>query len=301
MLKKLEYSQYLKALKGVFTLTCLLFFSYHIYSSSELLGLLLSRVEWQWFALALFILMLQTSVGGLFTFILAAPFSNNLTLPQMMQIHVLRLPAKYLPGGVWHVVSKLSDLRRKGLSLGALTKVALFETVVPIAVTFTLGGVCVLVVADVPELWNIVVSLVVTAFFLFVVSYSCFFRVGLFRKFLINKHSFYLSFVVVCIYWTIAGFGFCFYLINLLGVLSISKVFEVWGIYLFSWGVGNVAVFSPQGVGVLEWAVSSMLTMEEVGMGSMMVIVAGYRLIMLISDLLYFLIFSLYRAFQSRG
>ena len=294
MLKKLNKSRNVRTLKRVFALACLTFFSYHAYNSGELLSQLMSSIEWQWFVLVLLILMLQTTIGGLFTFTLTTPFSDALKLSEVIQIHISRLPAKYLPGGIWHVASKLSDLRCKGLEVQGLAKIALFETIIPIVVTFLLGGIVVSALTENYGIWRAVAAFSASAAFLFVIGYGWLARIRCACKFLIPKQNFYLSFTVVVIYWAIAGLGFCFYLISLLGLLDASRFFEVWGVYLLSWGVGNVAVFSPQGVGVLEWAVSSMLPLGG-SLGSMMVVVGGYRVMMLMSDLLYYMIFSLVR------
>lgn len=181
-----------------------------------------------------------------------------------------------------------------------LAKVALFETVIPIVVTFLLGGAVVSISCEASGAWGAVAAISASAAFLFVLGYGWLTRIRFVSRFFITKQSFYLSFMVVVIYWTIAGLGFCFYLIGLLDLLNASRAFEIWGVYLLSWGIGNVAVFSPQGIGVLEWAVSSMLPLG-VSLGNMIVIVAVYRVLMLVSDLLYFLMFSLACIlFQSR-
>lgn len=273
-------------------LCALAFFAYHGYESTALFQELLVGVKWQWLVFVLLILMLQSVVGGLFTYTLVAPFSDSMKLSEVLGVHISRLPARYLPGGIWHVASKLYDFHDRGVALSGVAKIGLFETLVPIVVTFLFGGIVVSSFERVTGLWNSFALLCAGASMLSIFAYSW---LGLFSpiaKFLIPKRSYYQALAVVSIYWVLAGLGFCFYLASLFEQLRGLVIFEIWGVYLLSWGIGNVAFFSPQGVGVLEWAASSMLPMVT-SLGSMMVVVAGYRVLILISDVLCYLIYSL--------
>ena len=59
---------------------------------------------------------------------------------------------------------------------------------------------------------------------------------------------------------------------------------EIAGTYLFSWGVGSLTVFAPQGIGVFETLAAGLLEATS-GLGGGAALVAGFRLVVLLADL----------------
>ena len=69
---------------------------------------------------------------------------------------------------------------------------------------------------------------------------------------------------------------------------------ELGGIYLFSWGVGFLAVFAPQGIGVFEM-VGSQLMQSPLGFVGFAALIGGFRLVILVADLLVWIAYHLLR------
>lgn len=295
MIGKFLCSRNMRVLKRAFVFSAMAFFAYYGYESAELYKKLIADIDLQWLLLVILTLMTQSIIAALFTFTLVASTDNSLIFRDVLWVHISRLPARYLPGGIWHVASKLYDFHGKGVGSQGLTRIALFEIIMPISVTFLLGGVAIFTSSQVPDLWVNIALLASVTSFLFVTTYSMVGRFKPIRKYLIPKKSFYQAFIVVSVYWSLAGFGFCFYLASLYEQLRGVGMLDAWGVYLFSWGLGNLAIISPQGVGVLEWAAGSMLPITA-NLGSMMVVVAGYRVMILISDALCYVAYCLLRA-----
>ncbi len=58
---------------------------------------------------------------------------------------------------------------------------------------------------------------------------------------------------------------------------------ETAGAYLFSWGVGFIAIFAPQGIGVFEVVAADLMRSDSTFM-SVAALLAGFRLIILAAD-----------------
>ena len=54
--------------------------------------------------------------------------------------------------------------------------------------------------------------------------------------------------------------------------------------YLFSWSIGYLAFFAPQGIGVFEVTLANMLD-TSLTVGSLAVIIAGFRIIIFLADI----------------
>jgi hypothetical protein len=56
------------------------------------------------------------------------------------------------------------------------------------------------------------------------------------------------------------------------------------GIYLFSWGVGFLSIFAPQGLGVFELVASELLK-GSIGFMGLAALIGGFRAVVLVADL----------------
>ena len=84
-------------------------------------------------------------------------------------------------------------------------------------------------------------------------------------------------------YWVVAAATFICYLAAFPAVLAAASLIEVGATYLFSWGVGYVAIFAPQGIGVFE-VVAGKLLNAPLSLGGMAALMAGFRLVILAAD-----------------
>ena len=83
--------------------------------------------------------------------------------------------------------------------------------------------------------------------------------------------------------WCIAATAFVIYLSAFPGLTLQAGPLESAGAYLFSWGVGFISIFAPQGIGVFEVVAADLMR----GAGTLMsvaALLAGFRLIVLAAD-----------------
>jgi hypothetical protein len=65
--------------------------------------------------------------------------------------------------------------------------------------------------------------------------------------------------------------------------MGASPLLDVAGAYLFSWGIGYISLFAPQGIGVFE-AVAGNMLVTPMSFGEMAALIAGFRIISLVAD-----------------
>ncbi|MDI6797072.1 MAG: hypothetical protein QMD09_09005, partial [Desulfatibacillaceae bacterium] len=86
------------------------------------------------------------------------------------------------------------------------------------------------------------------------------------------------------VYWCGAAACFTLYFTSFPQALYNGSLWKIGGTYLFSWAIGFITVFAPQGIGIFE-AVSGKLLAGAISLGSVAVLAAGFRLVLLASDL----------------
>ena len=69
---------------------------------------------------------------------------------------------------------------------------------------------------------------------------------------------------------------------------------EMGGIYLFSWGIGFVSIFAPQGIGVFEFVASELMG-GPIGFMGLAALIAGFRVVVLAADVVVWLIYQAMR------
>jgi glycosyltransferase 2 family protein len=199
----------------------------------------------------------------------------------LLSIHLCRLPARYLPGGVWHTFGRAIDLREHGVSRRTVSWMIFVENVLAILVAFVLGGMLLLVA----QLEHTKLFFAVATITMIAIAAIAIFPIFLVRKLVIQRTSQWaecsLWFAVI---WLTYASSFVLYSMALVDTVSVRDSVHTAGAYLFSWAVGLIAFFAPQGVGVFE---VSAATLSPRGLAPATVVVAaGFRVCMLITDLL---------------
>ena len=101
-----------------------------------------------------------------------------------------------------------------------------------------------------------------------------------------NRHflSFYLGFILLSIfYWLIAAASFLFYYTSISINNEQHSLLYTAAAYIFSWGIGNISVFAPQGIGVFEVVAGKLLPLPMT-LGGAVAFIAGFRIIALAAD-----------------
>jgi hypothetical protein len=94
----------------------------------------------------------------------------------------------------------------------------------------------------------------------------------------------YVSLVALAgIYWVFAAAAFVAYVEAYSGLALLLSPLETGSAYLLSWGIGFLAIFAPQGIGVFEVAAAELLR-GSASLTSIAALLAGFRLVILVAD-----------------
>jgi len=200
-------------------------------------------------------------------------------------IHAHPLPARYLPGGIWHSVGRFAMLHRMGANHRRLFTFFLIENSVAVGVGIGLGSASLLWFDTSDRLGPLpLIGLLGAIAGLFAVPLLI--NRGLIPGTRSIPLPHYLATVgTVLLFWLIAASAFVCFTQALGGALSTGPVLRTGGIYLVSWGIGYLSVFTPQGVGVFELVAGHLLG-AELPLRDTIVLVAGFRLVVLTADIL---------------
>lgn len=207
----------------------------------------------------------------------------------LLKTHVARLPARYLPGGVWHTVGRAVDLRAQGVSAAILFRLVVLENVYAIGVALLLGGgVLCLLQASGPSATQLHCWVALAALFGLalapVILGWVFARSGRWPTLAaaaIGCASFALT-------WSAYAMAFTAYMQAFALTGPADSLLRIAGAYLFSWGIGLIAFFAPQGIGIFEGGIAELLRPDAVANG--VAIAFGFRICMAVTDLLLWLV-----------
>lgn len=272
-----ELRRFLSAAKIVFTPVAIAVLLYLVWVARADLTWVVSGASYLSLVVVVLIWAALHTVFPLFTVIALGAFDLPITYRKALKIHLFRLPAKYLPGGVWHTLARGVDYKEEGLSVKQVSLYFVLENAVLVGVTLFLGGVVVL------NGWWLAICVVFCMALLSLPLLLSFFLSSFSKSVSLSKY--YSSVVVVAVYWALIGSVFVLFMSSFPTVsLSVSEI-QLGGIYVFSWAVGYLAIFAPQGIGVSEFVASNLLELD--GLVGMLV---GFRVLIMVGDLVgYFL------------
>lgn len=213
---------------------------------------------------------------------LGTPFGYRI----LLRIHLDRLPARYLPGGIWHTVTRFMDLFSLGADRNRLTALALLENLAPPALALVLAGVCLGLTGRYPPS---LVALLVLGGAGLAVSPLLILRLWMRSLPTPPPARSGAAFAGLALFWVIASFAFATYWSAFPSERVAGGLPEVAGAYLLGWAVGFAAVFAPQGIGVFEAMVTWLLG-DVLPFASLVLLVAGFRAVTIAGDLLAYLL-----------
>jgi len=197
-----------------------------------------------------------------------------------LRIHVLNLPARYLPGGIWHTVGRAIDYIGQGVTRNQLTAFLLLENALAAAITLMLGGASVWHF-QVTDEWSKIALLGALAAAILLVLLPLLLQRSTLA--MVSFAGYAKSVGVMLAFWFVAAVTFVLFAHSFPTAIDSTSIFEVGGAYLFSWGVGFISFFAPQGLGVFE-AVAGGVLRSVLSFGEIISIVAGFRIIILFAD-----------------
>jgi glycosyltransferase 2 family protein len=208
----------------------------------------------------------------------------NLDFRTCLLIHCRRLPAKYLPGGIWSSVGRASDYMRLGNDARQVGWFFLVENLILVAVTLSLGAA---LVATLPQ--SVLLREILGWLPLPGILGLIFMPLGLQllsrkRLTLHSSSAFYSAVLGTLIFWCLAGASFAFWIAAFPGLELQVNAVQTAGVYVFSWSIGYLALFAPQGIGVSEFVSGYLLAGADAA--RLLGFIVSFRLMVLTVDLI---------------
>ena len=214
---------------------------------------------------------------------------NSITFRTLLAIHLNRIPSKFLPGGVWQTFARVYDMNGLGITKTGISLVVLYENtyfIILAAIVSTLG----IYLYSSNELYS-TLALALFLGSIATIPLALFFRK---RSFILSITA-YEQLTAVCeIFWLLAAGAFYSYMAAIGMIAASDDALHTVVNYLFSYVVGFVSIFAPQGIGVFE-AVYPDLASSELPRTQLMIFVAGFRVLLMLSDMLTWLGFMLFK------
>ena len=274
---------WLRHVKLVFTWVALAAMAYAVWRSHAFLAATWGQASVRGLAVAVLVWTATHLVLPCFT-LLVLGRDHPIDYRTALRVHALRLPAKYLPGGIWHMVGRVVDFRSLGHQRPALVDFVLLENLV--AAGFALGaGATLLCVAGVAPRWNTALAGIAALAWLGlgIVPWGLRLVTRSGRDF---PPARYLNLLLLsCGFWLLAATAFVVFMRAFGGQTLQASLPALYGTYLFSWGAGFVAFFAPQGIGVFEF-VSGKLLVGRIELAQVVALMASFRVIVLAGDLM---------------
>jgi hypothetical protein len=201
------------------------------------------------------------------------------------RIHYKNLPARYVPGGIWHTVGRIAAFRDLGIDAKALSTFVVMENALAVATAFIIGGSVMFAVRG-PEPWGQIGALGAVAGVALLVALPHLLRARYLKGDVEFPARAYLTLIALAsVYWIVAATAFIAYVSAYSSLVLQSSSLETGAAYLLSWGIGFLAVFAPQGIGIFEVVAADVLR-SGASLASIAALLAGFRLVVLVSDAL---------------
>lgn len=274
-------AKWLSLTRKLFIPVALIFLAYSAWHANANLAPLLTTLSWPRLLLACVCWSAAQWVGPLSTTAFASMFGLPLGYRQLALISVLRLPAKYLPGGIWQSVARFSAYRELKVKDADSLSMLVAEHLIALGVSLVLGGgllLCIDTTAGMDELapWIFASGLVILA-----LTTLWFTKKQADRRRILARMAWVM--MAAILFWCLAAVAFCTYWQALFGSDG-TEIIRIASCYLLSWAAGFIAVFAPQGLGVFEWVAAHLLPSTQ-ALSVTVTVAAGFRLVTVFGDL----------------
>jgi len=277
-------STVLKWAKRIFTPLALGFIIYFAWQSRDILATVIANAQPDFLILAVFLLIMVHFVAPASVVMILKACGSSISYSFALKTHINRLPARYLPGGIWHTVGRTMDFYQQGIKPVHLTAFVLLENIFAVSTAFIIGGISVWYFRGITDIWGKIAVLGCLCSVLGLSLAPKILNWQILKSVSQIQYRFYLQTIAIYIpIWFLLTFAFISYL-SAFPALGEILMLEVGGIYIFSWGVGLIAIFSPQGIGVFELVSGNMLT-TFLSLNSIITLIAGFRVVTLIADI----------------
>lgn len=274
-----------EGLKLLFTPLAAAFLLFFGWRARDVLAMIFGHANPGYLALSALLWVILHFMAPVIPTLIFRACGSEMRYAKAFQIYARRLPGRYLPGGIWHTVGRVVDFHDHGVKPRHLTAYVFLETLFPAMVTFLLGGMGLGLLHGLQG-WGLIgtaaaagaaAALVVTPVLIN----------GRFIKApeRLPLKAYLTAVAVLCLYWVIAAVAFVCYVGAFPLAASGVSGLAVGITYLFSWGVGYIAVFAPQGIGIFELVAGKLLS-APLSLGGLAALLAGFRLVILVADVI---------------
>lgn len=279
-LRELAASPWLYRLRRGFIPLGLAFLAYSAYRAGDSLLPLLATVSVPHLLLACMLWSLAQWVGPLASLAMARILDIRLGYRELALISVLRLPAKYLPGGIWQSVARFAAYQRMEIKNSDSMTILVAEHVFALGTSVALGASLLLWETHAINASRIAAGLLTLSIIGLLLSSAWLRNQNRAR----GASRWILKLVLsTCLFWMLAAASFCVYWLAVSGNEA-ADLRLVGSCYLLSWAAGFVVIFSPQGLGVFEWTAAHLMPSTQ-PLSVVVTAVAGFRMIAIIGDL----------------
>lgn len=233
-------------------------------------------------ALAAVMLVALTHLFAIaFTRNLLTAIGPTLSLQLAADVHIRFLPTRYLPGGIWHTLGRLEQLRRCGVPLSRVTLFPIGESIAAVSAALVLGSVL-LVFPMMTATWMLGSVALLLACALFLIRWA-------------NPTAAPITTAGVAMlgFWICQQIAFGCFLMSIDS--SVLAPPHATGCWLFAWALGHLAIFAPQGIGVSEVTFAHLLG----GGLDVALLVTAFRLIQAMADTIVWLAWMAVRKLEA--
>lgn len=280
----------LRLAKIFYTTITFFFIMYFSWTNKELLEKMIKSADISFLFFSLSTWCILHLLSPFSPKVVFAGLGYQMPYKHLLFIHLSRLPARYLPGGIWHTVGRLKDYHSYGIPRNQLAIFTLIETLFPCIITFFLGGSYLCLASEHNSIYNIPCILAIISSCILVIT--PYWALKKLRNYLTsNFHFIYLLLALLSIsFWVIASISFVFYYLSMVEYISSISLTKIAATYIFSWGVGYVSIFAPQGIGIFELVAGKMMEIP-LTLGGAISFLAGFRIVAFGADCLTLLIY----------
>ena len=274
-------TQLLALARKLFIPFSLAFLAYSAYLAGGGIASLLADVSWPHLLVAWLCWVTAQWIGPLTTAALARSMDVPLGYRELALISILRLPAKYLPGGIWQSVARFSAYRGRDVGNESSVSILVAEHVAALGTSMLLGGSIVLSLETAAITYRLAA---ITAIAGFALTIAPMLWIMLRRPRAAKAVGWVATGAASMVtFWCLAACAFLAYWFAVFGPGDIA-IATIVSCYLLSWAAGFVVLFAPQGLGVFEWVAAQLLPATQ-PLSVIIVAVAGFRLVVIAGDL----------------
>lgn len=251
----------------------------------ETLGEILLSAQPMPLIMSVILWVILHAISPLITRSLFQFLGESIDYRQAFQIHNKRLPAKYLPGGIWHTVARATDYHSLGMTSSVIGTYLIIENILQVLVTFAIGSLIVFSLVQAKLIESILQVLLFTSLLIMLTGPFLIAKLANTEPGKLKLRHYVHAILISTIYWSIASMAFVTFLSAFTELESDLSYVEAGGAYIFSWAVGYIAIFAPQGIGVSEFVFASILT-GKTGAVEIVAFIATFRIVVLTGDLI---------------